>query len=234
MNPIMSKGTMRLGLIDSGISTIQDTFVQKAYRFTADEEGKTLRQTVLPDKVGHGTIVCDIITHHAPDIMLYNAQVFDDRGVTTANNVAAALDWLRAEKVDIVNLSLGLQQDRTPLREACAAAVAAGMTLIAASPAQGDAVFPSAYPGVIRATGDARCDITDISFLDSRQADFGGCPHMIGHSTGARPRIGGASLGTAHMSGHVASYLSQGGAKETIREWLVSQAKYIHSERRTE
>ena len=189
---------------------------------------------IQSDRVGHGTIIADILSHHASELTLYNAQVFDERGVTTANNVAAAIDWLVMEKVDLVNLSLGLHQDRTLLREACARAVAAGVVLIAASPAQGAAVYPSFYSGVIRATGDARCGEGDISFLDSAQADFGGCAHMIGHASRGRPRIGGASLGTAHISGHVASYLSQGGAKETLREWLVSQAKYIHSERRTE
>ena len=225
----MTARQIRLGLVDSGVSERQADPVQGACGFSP--EGAL---PVRPDPLGHGTTVWGIIRHHAPDVTLYNAQVFDGRGVTTAATVAAAIDWLVTEKVDLINLSLGLAQDRTVLKAAVSRAIEAGIILIAASPAQGSAVYPSAYSGVIRATGDARCDTGEVSFLDSAQADFGACPRGLEAPRGPRPRIGGASLGTAHLSGHLAAYLQAGGNSEFAREWLVSQAKYVHSERRTE
>lgn len=221
--------TITLGLVDSGTGEHHKGALCAARRF--EEEGE------LPaaiDTLGHGTAICDILLHHAPRLRLYNAQVFDARGVTTAAVVAAAIDWLVAQKVDMINLSLGLAYDREILRRACERAVAANIILIASSPAQGQAVYPSSYAGIIRATGDARCDVADISFLDSKQADFGGCPRPINAPPNQPPRLGGASLGTAHISGQAAAYLQSGGAKKTLRDWLVSQAKYVHSERRTE
>lgn len=210
---------VRVGLVDSGVSADQAEYVN------AFMPGDT-----RPDRLGHGTGVCEVILHHAPKCQLYSAQVFADSGVTTARAVAVAIDWLVTEKVDLINLSLGLEHDRSLLKEACVRAVAAGIILVASSPAQGAAVYPSSYDGVIRATGDARCGSSEISFLDSDQADFGGCPRGIN----AASRAGGASMGTAHISGQVAGFLLSGGDRQRVREWLVSRAKYVHNECRTE
>jgi len=238
-------GGVRLGLVDSGLSDRHRDAVRAGRRFVADDDGGLHQGPVTPDLMGHGGAVADIILHHAPGIRLCNAQVFDARGVTTAATVAAAIDWLRGHGVDVISLSLGLQNDRTVLRAACARAVAEGVVLVAAAPAQGRAVYPASYPGVIRATGDARCAATEISFLDSAQADFGGCPRILEEALeeareeasdggpNRSPRIGGASMGCAHVAGQVAAYLDRGGDKTHVRQWLVSQAKYRHSERRT-
>ncbi len=212
---------VRLGLVDSGLPAEQAVAAARAFTGGA----------VTADTLGHGTAISQVICHHAPTVALYNAQVFDGRGVTTARAVAEAIDWLVAEQVDLINLSLGLAQDRAILAAACARAVAAGTIVIAASPARGAATYPAAYPGVIRATGDARCAGDEISFLDSAQADFGGCPRGMDQGTGLQ--IGGASFGTAHISGQAAAYLVAGGDKNSVRDWLVSRAKYIHNERRT-
>jgi len=218
---------VRFGLVDSGLSDRQPAVA--GWHFTAGG-----RQPVQPDRLGHGSAICDIARHHAPDILIYNARVFDNRGVTTAAIVAAAIDWLTDENVDIINLSLGLRQDRPVLAAACGRALEAGSVVIAAAPARGAKTYPSAYDGIIRATGDARCDVGEVSFLDSPQADFGGCPRGIGSGPDASPRVGGASMGTAHISGQVAAYLRAGGDKNMVREWLVSRAEYRHNERRTE
>jgi subtilisin family serine protease len=211
--------TVALGLVDSGISDSQTEHVNAF-----------MPGGIWPDKLGHGTAICEVILHHAPDVRLYIAQVFDQRGVTTAREVAAAIDWLVSEKVDLINLSLGLSHDRSILKDACERAVAADIILIAAAPAQGAAVYPSSYQSVIRATGDARCGSGEISFLDSDQADFGACPRGMNDPS----RAGGASMGTAHISGQLAAFLQGGGVSHRVREWLVSQAKYLHNESRTE
>ena len=228
----MTPARIRVGLIDSGLSEKQSMGMGAARRFVADDYGGMHQTAVTPDLLGHGTTVAGIILYHAPDVVLYNAQVFDARGVTSPASVAAALDWLTEEKVDVINMSLGLLHDREILSEACASALSRDVVLIASSPAQGGAVFPAAYPGVIRATGDARCDLGEISFLDNRQADFGACPRDIAADPSAPPRIGGGSLGCAHVTGHVAAYLGQGCDKSQIRQWLASRSKYLHSERR--
>jgi hypothetical protein len=142
--------------------------------------------------------------------------------------IASAIDWLVAQDVRLINLSLGLRQDRSLLREACAAAVARGVLLCASSPAQGAAVFPASYPQVLRVTGDARCTDEQWSWLDSAQADFAACVR------GTYPGQSGASLGCAALSGHIARYLlehPQASNAEVI-DWLKQHARYRGPERR--
>lgn len=129
------------------------------------------------------------------------AQVFDERGVTSPLQIAAALHWLGEQGVRVINLSLGVRQDRPILREAVAELVEAGVIVCASSPARGESVFPAGYPGVIRVTGDARCGEKEWSWLDSPQADFGAAVKVAGRS--------GASLGCAAFSGHLAALLAE-------------------------
>lgn len=227
----MNRSKIILGLVDSGVSFMQEKSVVAGRRFMPGEDGNAYHTDTNVDPMGHGTEVARIILHHASEVSICNAQVFDQRGVTSAAAVAAAVHWLVDEGVSMINLSLGLQNDRIILRESCLHALQKGVLLVASSPAQGGAVYPAAYPGVMRATGDARCDISEISFLNNIQADFGGCPR--GLSDQQNHKIGGASMGCAHISGQIATYLQKGGQKESVRDWLVSQAKYVHSERRT-
>ncbi|MCF8473940.1 MAG: S8 family serine peptidase [Emcibacter sp.] len=229
----MSK-VVRIGIIDSGLSLAQQDHVYGECCFAVDEDGDVTSLPTHPDRIGHGTAICDIITHHAPRAQIYNAQVFSARSVTSAATVAAAIDWLMTQDIQIINLSLGLVEDRPVLKKACARALATGVILVASSPAQGRAVYPSAYEGVIRATGDARCDVGEISFLNSVQADFGGCARPLNSSEGQPLKIGGASMGTAHVTGQIIAFLQNGGERHLVWEWLVSRANYVHSERRTQ
>jgi hypothetical protein len=180
------------------------------------------------DELGHGSAMASILLSKGVDISLYSATVFERRLVCSARQVAAALDWLLLQKVSMVNMSFGLREDRDCLRQSCARAVAAGVILIAASPARGEGVFPARLPGVIRATGDARCSPAEISALATTQADFGACVRSA--DTG----IAGASVGCAHLSAFAAVFLArypQGNAGE-LRSWLEAQASYRGPERR--
>jgi hypothetical protein len=124
----------------------------------------------------HGTRIAELFKDAIVPLEICAAQVFDQRLSCSPGQVAEAIHWLIEQDVRLINMSFGLRADRPVLREACAAALAAGICLVAASPAQGDPVYPAAYPGVLRATGDARCHPGQIAWLDSAQADFGGYP----------------------------------------------------------
>ena len=180
------------------------------------------------DPLGHGSAVIEAIGRRAPSALFCVAQVFDQRGVTSALQIATAIDWLVAQNVRLINLSLGLRQDRSLLRTACAAAVAQGVLLCASSPAQGGGVFPANYPQVLRVTGDARCAEREWSWLNSAQADFAACVH------GTYPGQSGASLGCAALSGHIAGFLVEqpDASNDQVIEWLRDHARYRGPERR--
>ncbi|WP_448680330.1 subtilisin-like serine protease QhpE [Pseudomonas nicosulfuronedens] len=189
-----------VGVIDSGHSAEQAASVISGQRFRLADDGLD-RLPLSVDLLGHGSVVCQAILSHAPDARLSVAQVFDERGVTSPLQIAAALHWLGEQGVRVINLSLGVRQDRPILREAVTELIEAGVLVCASSPARGEPVFPASYAGVIRVTGDARCGEGKWSWLDSPQADFGASVTVSGRS--------GASLGCAAFSGHLAALLRE-------------------------
>lgn len=219
------KPELRIGVIDSGHAAHQPVNAGRRFFLTPRglEEGE-----LQEDALGHGSAVVEAIRKRAPAARLCVAQVFDQRGVTSALQVVAALYWLLEQGVCLINLSLGLRQDRQLLRLACAEAAARGVLLCASSPAQGEPVYPASYPGVLRVTGDARCRADQWSWLDTAQADFAACVRGCG------PGQAGASLGCAALSGHIAAYLQThpGASHSQIRQWLQAHAAYHGPERR--
>lgn len=224
----MKTDSPRIGIVDSGCAADGMDECRSASFVLVDGQVSCVAAT--PDVLGHGSAIGGVIRHLAPGSRLVVAQVFHQRFTTTALQVAAAIDWLVGEGIDVINLSLGLGQDRPALAAACARAVESGVIVCAASPARGDPVYPSAYPGVFRMTGDARCAREELSWLATRHADFGA--HV-------RPLAGalagsGASIGCAHLAGHVGRLLSAGVAHEAgaIAEALKAQAHYRGPERK--
>lgn len=216
---------MRVGVIDSGCSPDQANSLLDARRFWL-EDGQLREGEILPDQLGHGSAVVAGLQAEAGRVPMLVAQVFGAQASTSALQVAAALLWLVEAGAMLVNLSLGLQQDRPVLHQACKEALAAGVLLCASSPAQGGPVYPASYPGVIRITGDARCAPGQWSWLGTRQADFGGY-------VGAGGRAG-ASLGCAALSGRIAALLRDepGMDRQQIHDWLRHHATFIGPERR--
>lgn len=221
------KPELRIGIVDSGHGAAQRARVQAGRRFYLLEDGVG-EDGLLDDVLGHGSAVVEAISGRAASARFCVAQVFDARGVTSAAQIACAIDWLLTQEVRVINLSLGLRQDRSLLREACARAAAQGVLLCASSPAQGEGVYPANYPGVWRVTGDARCAAHQWSWLDTRQADFAACVR------GTHPGQSGASLGCAALTGHIAHFLGEHplASNAAIRQWLQDNAHYRGPERR--
>ncbi|GHU26085.1 hypothetical protein FACS189488_14080 [Betaproteobacteria bacterium] len=234
---------IRIGIIDSGAARRHASLIDAARAFVIRDDA-LLAVPAHADQLGHGSAVFDIVHHLAPHARFVIAQVFRERLSTTAIQVAAAIDWLAEVGVDLINLSLGLTQPRPVLEAACQRAREAGVVLCAAAPARGGPVFPAAFDGVWRMTGDARCARAEISCLMTEQADFGAHvapltpprPHDDGPPHGS-----GASMGCAHLSGHLAALLASDAAppRQTparhiwLRERLQQQAHYFGPEHHT-
>ncbi|WP_323030888.1 S8 family peptidase [Brachymonas denitrificans] len=216
------------GVVDSGFSPAQANRVAAARRFWLDESRELCEGQIVPDANGHGTAVLAAMGESAPATRFCVAQVFDQRGVTSGAQIAAAVHWLVAQGVRVINLSLGVRSSHDSMAQACQEATAAGILLCASSPAQGAPVFPAAYPGVLRMTGDARCAFGQWSWLDSAQADFG---------TSVRLRQGamaGASMGTAMMTGIILDYLQAhpGASNAMVVRHLQDHATFTGVERK--
>jgi hypothetical protein len=208
----------RVGLVDS-LGLLPGT--RAARRFVRTEAGVEPVDPVA-DASGHGTRIAEVIgASGAVEWVL--AQVLDDLGRTSADVVAAAVDWCVSEGCDLIHLSLGLAADRSSLAEAIGRAVAHGGLVVASVPARGAVPYPAAYPGVIRATGDARCAPGELSQLGP--GTFGGCPRLAGREGG------GASIGAAHVT---AVLVAQGspGERQRALDGLSRVARYQGPEQR--
>lgn len=191
----------RVGLIDSGVAARHASRVQAARTFWLEDHQVSFQEGVAVDVLGHGSALADVLLAD-PRTSLVVARVFLDRLVTTAAQVAAAFDWMTIQRVPLINVSVGLLEDREVLREAVDRSVSVSTTIVAATPARGGPVYPAEYQGVLRATGDARCAPGEISWLGTKQADFG-----------AHVRSGdvqGASVGCAHVTARIASLMADG------------------------
>jgi subtilase family protein len=218
----------RVAVIDSGVAPSAGLHVQAARRFT-DRGGQVLETEVVPDPMGHGTVIAQIIASAAACVELCVGQVLDAEGRTTPAVVAAALGWAAAQRVQLIHLSLGLSHDRQVLAAAIARVLAAGIVVVAATPARGARTYPAAYRGVIRATGDARCGREEISHLATPWADFGACAvHHRPHGRAHR----GASIGAAHLARVILAHLPPSAEPAEVSRSLARYARYRGAERR--
>jgi hypothetical protein len=225
---------VRIGIIDGGVSADQQACLARARDFT---DGGS--ETDLPDRFRHGVRITAEIRGTAPDAVLVHARAFSDKGVSSPRRIAEALDWLSDESVDLVNMSFGLAADRAPLRDSCARALAAGLVLIAAAPAQGGPCFPAAYEGVIAVTGDARCGRDQVSHLAAGPA-WAGSGAVFGTWCASPERlpdaqVSGASLACAHFTGLAARWWATAPrpcAAELVAQFI-SHADFVGPERRS-
>jgi subtilisin family serine protease len=215
-----------IGVVDSGVG--HDASVAGARAFRLEENGSISAGPLEPDVIGHGSSIAATIAAAAPASRLVVAQVFRGAMTTSPAVVAAALEWLVSNEVRLVNMSFGLARDRGVLRDACAAARAAGLLLVAASPARGPRAFPAAYPGMIRVSGDARCAPGAVSLLEEDPPLFGACPRSIDD------RVQGASAAAAHLTGLVAAWMDdrREASLEDALDHLGSVARHRGRERR--
>jgi len=130
---------VKVGIIDSGIDYTHPELVSSysgGWDFVNNDSDPM-------DDYGHGTQVAGIvgaadndmgIVGVAPDADLYAYKVFDSSGNGRYSDVIAALERAIADGIDVVNLSIGSQQDPgQAFQDACDNAAAAGLLLVAAA-----------------------------------------------------------------------------------------------------
>lgn len=218
----------RVAIIDSGLRADAVPAVAAQRRFE-DEAGRVRELDVVDDAHGHGTRVAQIIASVPRRPVLLIAQALDAKGAATAAGIAAAVGWSVAQGAQLLHLSLGLAQDRAVLAQAVRQALRAGTVIVAAAPARGALPYPAAYPGVIAASGDARCAREQISALGRPHADFGGC---VFQTSGAGESRGGASIGAAHVTRCIVQHLRPGSSREELVRALAARSAFHGPERR--
>lgn len=215
----------RIGIVDSGISQALQHRVLDA-RFFGPEA-----QELEPgeDQLVHGSVLARLILEQCPQADLLVAQIFRHQRKATVGHVVDAIDWLVAGGAQLINMSFGLQQAPQALQQACQRARQAGVLLLASAPARGQPTYPAAFAECLAVSGDARCAVDEISWLNLAHVDFGGNP-MI--QPGAPEQGGGSSFACARVAGLAAAMLAEGHPAETIFGMLLQRARHVGPERR--
>ena len=149
---------VRVGVADSGINPRH-----RQVGTVADGIGVRVRDGAIEtdddwvDQLGHGTAVAATIRGHAADAALYSIRIFRRRLEAHLEALLYAIDWARSHGLDVLNLSLGCEEQA--LSDACRSATGAGLIVVAA--------HTDALPGAI-----AVCDDRDVGIVDV----FPSCP----------------------------------------------------------
>lgn len=153
-----------------------------------------------------------------PEAEIWNVKVLSDGGSGTWSWIIAGLEWATENDVDVVNMSFGGFFDSPDLHDACDAAAAAGVILVAAAGNSGSfwgvefntIAFPGRYESVFSVAAiDANGNVADFSSI-GEEMDFA-APGVDVLSTvpdGWEDGWNGTSMASPHVTGTVAAMRS--------------------------
>jgi subtilisin family serine protease len=165
------------------------------------------------DRNGHGTAVAAAIREKAPDAELIAVKVFDRELATTAAQLGRGIAWAAAQRVDLINLSVGTTNvaHAALLAQALGSAREAGAAVVAAAMQSGLPSLPGSLQPVIAVGVDWECG-RDQVFVDAAAASAirlraSGYPRPI---PGVPPErnLKGVSFAVANATGLIARLLA--------------------------
>jgi subtilisin len=209
---------VHIAVIDSGIDGTHedlDATYKGGYDFVSNDS-----DPADDTAMSHGTHVAGIIAAEAngigvigvaPQAAIYAVKVLDADGYGTLEGVIAGIEWAVDNGMDIANLSLE-GPDFQSLHDACDAAYAAGMLLVAAGGnTNGNEVkYPAAYSSVIAVTAtDAVDQAASFSPLGPElELAAPGAEILSTVRGGGYDVLSGTSQAAPHVSGIAALFIA--------------------------
>jgi subtilisin family serine protease len=147
---------VRVAVIDSGVHASHPHIGGVAGGVTI---GAELDEKNYIDVIGHGTAVMAAIKEKAPDAEYFAVRVFYSSLRTTVDLLLRAIEWSIANRIDVINLSLGTTNPahRERFAPVIARVLENGPILVSARDADGTPALPGSLPGVIGVDLDWDC-----------------------------------------------------------------------------
>lgn len=222
----ISDSKIKVAVLDSGIFPHNDLQgkIVKAYN--------TFNNQPLDDEYGHGTAVAGIITANDNDygitgvsqnIELYNVKVLDKNGKGKVENLIKGIEWCIAERVDIINISFGVQVDDTQLKRTIEKAIKKGIIIVAAAGnTYGFGVdYPAKYENVI-SINSVNIKLKRTSSSAKGKIDFSapGDRILTTSNNGKYEYFSGTSFSTAFATGIIARKLEKFGSIQSHSSYI--------------
>jgi subtilisin family serine protease len=147
---------VRVAVIDSGVHAAHPHIGGVAGGVTI---GPDIDENGYTDVVGHGTAVMAAIKEKAPDAEYFAVRVFYSSLRTTVDLLLRGIEWSIANRIDVINLSLGTTNPahRERFAPIIARALEKGPVLVSARDVDGTPALPGSMPGVIGVELDWDC-----------------------------------------------------------------------------
>lgn len=200
---------VRVAVVDSGIEAGHPLVGQVAGSVAfAEDDDATFGFRAVPcdpeDLAGHGTACAGLIRAVAPGCELWSVRVLGESSRGRAAVLAAALEWVAAERFDVVNLSLSTANRdwALPLHDLVDEAFFAGCVLVCAVNNVYKPTFPSQYAAVVSVAVGGGAG-SPLSYNVEAPAEFGapGLDVVVAWPGGGTATVSGNSFAAAHVSG---------------------------------
>jgi subtilisin family serine protease len=203
-----------LAIVDSGVD-------DKKARIKVKKRFKTTKNS--KDPFGHGTAVASIISGSErdsdsvkgihPQANIFDVNVLDENGNASVDEVVKGIEWSIDQKVDIINMSFGIEKDDSRLRKAVEKAIEEKIIVVAAA---GNTLglyteYPAKYENVLSISAVDQ-NMTIFKYAAKEKIDFvAPGVNIQAIKTGKLSKqesLSGTSFAAAHATGIIAKLLS--------------------------
>lgn len=224
---------INIGIIDSGIQSDHKAFANvraiRGYN-VLDGSGDVHDEDVSIERGGHGTGICSIIVKHLekslPRCNFHIIKIFDERGYTSEEYLISAIRYCIDKKLDLVNLSLGIETANPSgdIESICKEAYDEGIILVAATSDNSVSTYPAYSPYVFGVVGGIIQASRDYGVLKGGPVEFVGKGNLqrVASPDSGYKFIAGNSQAAAHITGIIANLLLENSSWgfEDIKEYM--------------
>lgn len=216
-NKCSGKG-IKVAVIDTGISTQHPAF-RNNYR-----GGINILSPMFPpeDYNGHGTHVAGVIAGNAsemgiigvaPQCSLYAVKAFNRNGSANLSDLLTAINWCIKNKMQIINMSFGMEKLSESLKNAIRIAYSKGITMVAATGNRGmngHIDYPAKYEETIAVVSTSAKDMISSFSNRGTRMDLAAPGENILSAwlNQSKKEMSGTSMAVPHVSGTIALMLS--------------------------
>lgn len=204
---------MIIAVLDTGIDLAHPAFagrLRSGYDMVADDNAPQDEGDGLG--WGHGTHISGIIAQVSPQSQLLPVRVLDTNGRGNIFTLAYAIEWAAQQGADVINLSLGAENDSQVLQDTIANVIAQGIIVVAAAGNLDSAApqYPASYPHVLSVTAvDAagvKADFASygVDWVDLAAPGVGITSTMISSLGSGYASWSGTSMAAGFVSGAAA------------------------------